>query len=71
LHGLGVKSFFKVAYGYSYPTWQATATYEAARCFEVLGKKTQAAKMYQELVEKYPQSDKVPLARQRLGELKP
>jgi TolA-binding protein len=70
-HAEAVKSFFKVAYGYSYPTWQANATYEAARCFEVLGKKTQAAKMYQELVEKYPQSDKVSLAKQRLGELKP
>jgi outer membrane protein assembly factor BamD (BamD/ComL family) len=46
------------------------AAYEAARCFEVLGKKEQALKQYQELVEKYPQSDQVPLANQRIQELK-
>jgi len=68
-HAEAVKSFFKVAYGYSYPKWQAEATYEAARCFEVLNKKSQAIKLYQELVEKYPQSDKVPLARERLAAL--
>jgi len=70
-HKEAVKSFFKVAYGYSAPKWQADATYEAARCFEVLGQKTQAAAMYRELLEKYPQSDKLPLARQRLSELAP
>ncbi len=69
-HAEAVKSFFKVAYGYSHPKWQADATYEAARCFEVLGQKAQAVKMYQELVEKFPNSDKVPLAKQRLAELK-
>lgn len=68
-HAEAVKSFFKVAYGYSFPKWQAEATYEAARCFEVLNKKTQAAKLYQELVDKYPQSDKVPLAQERLAAL--
>lgn len=68
-HAEAVKSFFKVAYGYASPKWQAEATYEAARCFEVLNKKSQAARLYQELAEKYPQSDKVPLARERLAEL--
>jgi len=66
-----VRTFFKVAYGYKdYPTWQADATYEAGRCFESLGQKTQAVKMYQELLEKYPESRRVPLARQRLAALK-
>lgn len=69
-HSSAISSFFKVAYGYSYPKWQALATFEAGRCFEVLGKKTQALKQYQELVEKYPGSDKVPLANQRIKELK-
>lgn len=68
-HAEAVKSFFKVAYGYAYPKWQAQATYEAARCFEVLNKKNQAIKLYQELVDKYPQSDKVSLARERLAAL--
>jgi TolA-binding protein len=69
-HSAAVSSFFKVAYGYSYPKWQALATFEAGRCFEVLGKKTQALKQYQELVEKYPDSDKVPLANERIKALK-
>ncbi len=68
-HAEAVKSFFKVAYGYSHPRWQAEATYEAARCFEVLDKRSQAIKLYRELVEKYPQSDRVPLARERLAAL--
>ncbi len=68
-HAEAVKSFFKVAYGYSFPKWQAEATYEAARCFEVLNKKSQALKLYRELVDKYPQSNKVPLARERVAAL--
>ncbi len=69
-HAEAVKAFFKVIYGYGYPKWQANATYEAARCFEVLGKKTQAIKLYQELTEKYPKSDKLPLAKQRIDAIK-
>ena len=41
-HAEAVKSFFKVSYGYGYPQWQADATYEAGRCFEVVGKAGQA-----------------------------
>ncbi len=64
-----IKSFFKVTYGYGFPKWQAEAAFEAARCFEVLGKKDQALKLYQELLEKYPDSDKLPAARLRIEEL--
>ena len=69
-HAEAIKNFFKAAYGYGYPQWQANAQYEAGRCFEVLGKKEQARKSYQEIVEKYPDSDKVELAKKRLEELK-
>jgi len=69
-HAEAIKSFFKVSYGYSYPKWQADATYEAGRCFEVLGKKEQAVKQYQELTTKYPESDKAPLAKKRIEALK-
>lgn len=68
-HSEAVKSFFKVVYGYGYPQWQADAAYEAARCFEVLQKKAQAVKQYQELIEKFPQSDKAPLAKERIKAL--
>jgi len=68
-HKAAIKSYFKVMYGYSYPTWQAEATFEAARCFEVLERPDQAVKLYGELIEKYPASPRVPLARQKLEEL--
>ena len=69
-HEEAVKSFFVVVYGYASPKWQAEAAFEAARCFEVLGKETQAVKMYRELVELFPASDKAIQASKRLGELK-
>jgi len=69
-HAEAVKSFFKVSYGYGYPQWQADATYQAGRCFEALNNKEQAIKQYRELIEKYPQSDKTTLARQRIEELR-
>jgi len=68
-HAEAVSSFFKVVYGYSYPKWQAEAAYEAARCLEVLEKKEQAAKVYRELIEKFPESDKVPQAKERVKQL--
>lgn len=69
-HAAAISSFFKVAYGYSYPKWQAMAAYEAGRCFEVLKKTEQAVKQYQELIDKFPESDKAPLAKQRIQQLK-
>jgi len=68
-HAEAIKNFFKAAYGYGFPEWQANSHYEAGRCFEVLGKKDQAKKSYQEVVEKFPNSDKVKLANERLEAL--
>jgi cellulose synthase operon protein C len=68
-HAEAVKSFFLVLYGYPYPQWQADAAFEAAKCFEALHKKPQAVKTYQELIEKFPQSDKVGAAKSRLQAL--
>ncbi len=77
-HKDAVKSFFKVAYGFgerqappSFHPWQAQATYEAARCFEVLEKPDQARTLYAELVDRYPQSEHVAAARKRLAALGP
>ena len=70
-HEEAVKSFFVVVYGYASPKWRAEAAFEAARCFEVLGKKTQAVKMYRELRELFPANDKAILAGERLKDLQP
>ena len=64
-----ITSYFKVMYGYSFETWQGQATFEAARCFEVLEKTDQAVKLYQELLEKFPESARVPAAKQRIQQL--
>jgi TolA-binding protein len=69
-HAEAIKNFFKAGYGYGYPQWQANAHFEAGRCFEVLGKKEQATKSYQEVVEKFPDSDKASLAKNRLDTLR-
>jgi TolA-binding protein len=75
-HKEAVRSFFKVAYGYGYPQspaeyhrWQADATFEAARCLEVLKKLDAAKRLFQEFVERFPQNDKVEAARQKLASL--
>ena len=64
-----VKSFYTVLSNYPYPQWQADAAYEAAKCFEVLHKRSQAVKLYQELIDKFPQSDKVSAAKSRIETL--
>jgi TolA-binding protein len=77
-HKDAIKAFFKVAYGFgerqappAFHPWQAQATFEAARCFEVLEKPDQARTLYAELVERYPDSEHVPAARKRLEALGP
>jgi len=75
-HKEAIASFFKVAYGFgeteapvAFHPWQAQATYEAARCFEVLTKPEQARGLYAELVERYPASPHVTAARKRIDAL--
>ena len=71
-----IRSFFKVAYGYGYPEspsayhrWQADATFEAARCCEMIRKLDVAKKLYKEIVDTYPESDKVNEAKEKLASL--
>jgi len=71
-----VRTFFKVAYGYGgdqapaelHP-WQSQALFEAARCLEQLDRNTPARKLYTELLERFPESEKASHARQRLQSL--
>jgi TolA-binding protein len=77
-HAEAIKAFFKTAYGYGekaappeYHPWQAQATFEAARCFEALGKPAQARKLYAELLERYPDSQQSQPAKKRLDSFGP
>ncbi len=75
-HKEAIAAFFKVAYGFGeteapapFHPWQAQATFEAARCFEVLAKPEQARGLYAEVIERYPASPYVAAARKRLDAL--
>ncbi len=75
-HKEAIKAFFKVAYGFgekqapaAFHPWQAQATFEAARCFEVLEQPDKARGLYAELVERYPDSPQAPAAKKRLDAL--
>ena len=75
-HKEAIAAFFKVAYGFGeteapapFHPWQAQATFEAARCFEVLAKPEQARGLYAEVVDRYPASPYVAAARKRLDAL--
>ncbi|MEN1681789.1 MAG: tetratricopeptide repeat protein [Planctomycetota bacterium] len=72
-HEAAVRTFFKVAYGYgggsapeAFHAWQSQSLFEAARCLEVLNKPGAARKLYAELVERFPESEKATFARDRL-----
>jgi TolA-binding protein len=75
-HKEAIKAFFKVAYGFgekqaptAFHPWQAQATFEAARCFEVLEQPDKARGLYAELVERYPDSPQTAAAKKRLASL--
>jgi TolA-binding protein len=75
-HKEAIKAFFKAAYGFgekqapaAFHPWQAQATFEAARCFEVLEQADKARGLYAELVERYPDSPQTPAAKKRLEAL--
>ncbi|GMQ80111.1 MAG: tetratricopeptide repeat protein [Planctomycetia bacterium] len=71
-----VRSFFQVAYGYGgenapvqLRVWQADAMFDAARCLEQLDRPEPAGKLYAELLERFPDSSKGPLAKRKLEAL--
>lgn len=64
-----IVNFVKVRVGYSYPQWQADAQFEEARCYELLKKLDQARRAYQDIIKKYPDSNKAKLAAERLKQL--
>ena len=69
-HDKAAESFLKVAYGYSFPSLQAEAAFHAARCYETLGKKAEALDLYGELIKRFPESERVSPAKNRVEQLK-
>jgi TolA-binding protein len=68
-----VRMFFKVAYGHGGPTapepyrrWQAEAVFAAARVLDDTQRIAPARKLYQEIIDEYPSSERASLARKSL-----
>ncbi|HEV3024808.1 MAG TPA: tetratricopeptide repeat protein, partial [Pirellulales bacterium] len=61
-----LREYLRVEILYDYPTWQAAAVFEAAKCHENLGEPKQAAELYAKVVNSYPDSPLVKDATQRL-----
>jgi TolA-binding protein len=71
-----VRKFFQVAYGYGdgdaaepFHHWQAEAMFEAARCLEETERFESARKLYEELLERHPTSEKAAFARNSLQQI--
>jgi TolA-binding protein len=71
-----VRAYFKVVYGYGYPDspesyhqWQSDAMFEAARCLELLNRPDAAKRLFAELIERFPNSNKLPAAKQKIAAL--
>ncbi|MCG8587161.1 MAG: tetratricopeptide repeat protein, partial [Pirellulales bacterium] len=73
-HTKAMAQFGRVFLGFKnappeFDTWKANSLFEYARCLEVLKKADAAKKYYIKLVDEYPKSDKVALAKQRIEAL--
>jgi TolA-binding protein len=64
-----LREYLQVEILYDYPTWQAAALFEAAKCHEQLGEPKQATDLYAKVVKSYPDSPLVKDAAQRLKAL--
>lgn len=64
-----VKALIKVEIMYAYPKWSARALLETGRALEIPGNKGEAKARYEELIQKYPDSDAASLARKKLADL--
>ena len=68
------RHFFRIAHGFPeapkpFDLWKAKSTFEAAQCMKELKEPERAKSLYNELIEKFPKSDLVPLAKKRLAAL--
>ncbi|MCH7961760.1 MAG: tetratricopeptide repeat protein, partial [Planctomycetes bacterium] len=52
---------------YAYPEWSAAALYEAGRCFEAMGRMGEARNQFQQVMERFEDSEWAHLASQRLA----
>lgn len=65
-HDDAVRELLKVDILYGYPEWSAAALFEAGRCFELLSRPEDARTQFEQVKQKYPDTQWANLALQRL-----
>ncbi len=68
-YGQAVRELLKVDILYAYPEWSAAALFEAARCFEKLGKAVEARSHFKQVSERHKDTRWAQMASRRLNEL--
>jgi TolA-binding protein len=61
-----LREYLRLEILYAYPTWQAAALLQGAKCHELLGRRKEAAELYTRLLKVYPTSSLADEAGQRL-----
>jgi len=61
-----IEAYYRVDSLYDYPKWQSAAILQAGKCQEHLGNWKHAAKLYSQILEKYPESELAVSATERL-----
>ncbi len=70
-HERAVAELLKVDVLYSYPQWSAAALYEAGRCLVEMKRPQEAAKQFDDVIERFPESTWAGLARERREAIRP
>jgi len=61
-----IEAYYRVDSLYDYPQWRSAAILQAGKCQEHLGNWKHAAKLYTQILEKYPDSELAASASERL-----
>ena len=62
-----VGDYLRVESLYAFPRWQAAALLQAAKCYELQGKRAEAERLYAQLIKDYPDTEYAAGATERLN----